>query len=380
MLWILFAVLTVAAALAVLVPLARAGRAGERGQDVAIYKDQLAEVDRDLERGVIEQAEAEAARTEIARRLLQASRQEADEGEGASARSGAGFRRKAASAVAVLVVPLAALGLYISFGSPQLADQPLAPRLAANGQTPEIELLVAKVEGHLADNPEDGRGWAVLAPVYMRLGRAEEAVAAYANAIRLLGETARMRTDMGEAMVVANAGVVSADAYKAFERAAELEPAAVKPRFFLAVALSQEGRRDEAVAAWQALLSEADGSEAWVPAAKAELAALGGEVPQFAEAPQGLPGPTGADVAAASQMEAGDRQQMITDMVARLDERLASEGGSLEEWTRLVRAYLVLGNRDGARDALSRARGALAQDADALAALERLAAESGLNS
>lgn len=405
MIWILFAILTVVAALAVLIPLTRSGRAvaRDRQQDVAIYKDQLAEVDRDLARGVIEALEAEAARTEIARRLLQASRQDSGEDDVAGPDRGASLRHKVAAAIAVVVVPLTALGFYLSAGSPDLADQPLAQRLAAASETPEIEIMVARVEDHLANNSEDGRGWAVVAPVYMKLGRADDAATAYRNAIRLLGENAELATRLGEALVVANGGVITAQAWDAFKRAVELEPSAVKPRFYLAIALTQEGRRDDAIMAWQQLLSEANGTEAWVQDARHELAKLGVDLPPMASAgapraplantgrpgasppdagqpDTAAPGPTREDVAAAADMSAGDRQAMITGMVARLSDRLDSEGGSLSEWSRLIRANLVLGNKDGAREALGKARTALADDGAALAELDRMAAETGLNS
>lgn len=384
MIWILFALLTVAAALAVLVPLSRGGRTAARGaeQDVAIYKDQLSELDRDLARGVIEAADAEAARTEIARRLLKASRQEASE-EGAGKVPGSG-RRKVAAVIATVAVPLGALALYLSAGSPQLADQPLAPRLAESGERPEIEIMVARVEKHLADNPQDGRGWSVVAPVYMRMGRSDDAASAYRNTIRLLGETSPLQTNLGEALVVSNGGVVTAQAWDAFKRAVELEPKAVKPRFFLAIALGQEGRRDDAIQAWQQLLGEAEGSEAWVPAARAELAGLGVTPPAMAENSQAesdvAPGPTRADMAAASEMSAGDRKEMISGMVARLSDRLDSDGGTIADWSRLIRAHLVLGDKPAARAALEKARAGLAADDAALAELDRLAIEAGLNS
>lgn len=373
MIWIAFAALTALAALSVLVPMARARReaASPAANDTEVYRAQLREVDRDLERGLIDNEQAEAARTEIARRLIAAGRAGAAEAEsGAKGEGGPRLARLAATAL----LPLAAIGLYLELGSPDIPDQPLAARIAAADAGNDIALLVAQVERHLAENPQDGRGWEVLAPVYMRLGRAPDAAAAYRNALRLLGADARREADFGEALTIANQGLVSDEARAAFERAVEIDPKAAKPRFFLAIALGQEGRTAEAISAWQALLGDAAGNEPWVEAALAELRKIGGEPPAQA----GLPGPTAEEAEAAGAMSAEDRAQMIGEMVARLDERLARDGGSAEEWMRLIRAYQVLGEKDKTAASVKRAAAALKDDAAASAALRSLAQEIGV--
>lgn len=372
--WILIACLTALAALSVLVPLARTRRVPETAAaraDEAVYREQLSAVETELERGLIDEETAEAARTEIGRRLLAAH----DRGDdtGAERRGTSQFR--IAQAVALGALPAAAIGLYLVLGAPGQPDQPLQARLSAPAEGQSVDVLVARVEQHLAANPEDGQGWAVVAPVYLSLGQPRASAKAYANAIRILGPRQEWLTDMGEAIMIAEQGLVTAEAQQAFEQAVALDPAAVKPRFFLAIALGQEGRKEEAVKAWQALLNGAEPSAAWVPAARQELARLTGTNAQE----PALPGPSQEDIAAAQEMSAGDQQAMIRNMVSGLAARLQDEGGSVEEWNRLIRAYMVLGEKQDAEKALAAARSAYADDQDALSRIKTSASQLGLS-
>ncbi|MBD8893476.1 c-type cytochrome biogenesis protein CcmI [Roseibium litorale] len=383
--WILIAALTAVAALSVLVPFARAnaGRAGASltgaAADAAVYRQQLSEVDKDLERGMIDAEAAKAARTEIARRLLSAADAETAEQGGGSLSN---WPRKLVFVVAAVLIPAAALGIYGLIGQPDLPDQPLVARLSAPAETQSVATLVARVERHLADNPEDGQGWEVLAPVYLRLGNAQSAAQAYFNTIRLLGPTSKRQADYGEALTMANSGIVSADARASFEKAVELDPKNAKARFFLALALGQEGKTGAAVVAWTSLLEGADPKEPWVPAARMQLAELKGEpVPGQAGAPVSgaqLPGPSAADVSAAQSMSADDRTAMIRGMVENLAGRLADGGGTVDEWLRLIRAYMVLGEKGKAEEALTTARQNLADNAEALSQINAFARDAGL--
>ncbi|MTH98935.1 c-type cytochrome biogenesis protein CcmI [Roseibium sp. RKSG952] len=374
-LWILIAAMTAAAALCVLVPLAKTKPAVDEtapgAADEAVYRQQLEEIERDLDRGLIEASAAEAARTEIARRLL-AAHDRADTG---STGTRSPFGMRAAQVTAMVALPVFALGTYLYLGAPDLPDQPLAARMTVPAEDQSVDVLVARVEKHLAENPQDGQGWAVVAPVYMQIGKPQQAAQAYANAIRLLGATPQWETDLGEALTIANDGIVSASAREAFERAVKLAPDAVKPRYFLALAYGQEGKTGEAIAAWQDLLKGANPQEAWVPSAIASLERLGGEVPELAEAPRG---PDQDQVAAASQMQADDRQQMIAGMVSGLAERLETEGGSVQEWAQLMRAYMVLGQDDKAAQALAMAQAAFEGDSGALTAINDAARQNGV--
>jgi len=262
------AVLTAAASLAVLAPLYRAGNARRSASGAAaIYRDQLDEIDRDLDRGVVADADADAARTEIARRLIKAA------GANEPVTSGRPAELRVATIIGVGAIPLAAVALYLAIGAPGASDAPLAAREQAPVVEQDIAMLIARVEARLATAPEGGEGWAAIAPIYARLGRHADAATAYANAIRILGATADREAALGEALTEANEGVVAAEARRAFERARALDPQAIRPRFFLAVALGQNGDAPAAIAAWERLLADAppEGA-AWVAAARAELA------------------------------------------------------------------------------------------------------------
>src|SRR4051812_30972990 len=248
-LWLVFALMTVAAVFAVLWPLGRRAARQAGGSEAAVYRDQLAEIDRDLAGGLIGASEAEAARVEIARRLLAASDRERDLPAPADARP-----RRVAAIVALLGVPLAAAALYIPLGSPQLGDFPLAVRARAPDATQPLDSLVAQVEAHLEKNPTDGRGWSVLAPVLARLGRFDDAVRAYRNALAYGGDSSARRADLGEALMAAAGGVVTNEAKAEFERAVALNPDEIKASYFIGVAAEQDGRSDTAASIWKAML------------------------------------------------------------------------------------------------------------------------------
>lgn len=390
-LWIVFAVLTGLAILAVLVPLARVttrvsepGRS-DRDSDIAVYKDQLREVEADLERGVVNADEAEAARAELGRRLLAADRQARTLGGAAS------LARPVAVAV-ILLVPLFSLGAYLTLGSPNMPGQPLAARMDVSpGTSPDgtpqgqdIGGLVAQVERHLASQPEDGEGWEVIAPVYMRMGRFADATRAYANAVRLLGSTAPREANLGEARVALANGLVTADARAAFERALALDPADPKSRYFVALAARQDGETGKAERAWQALLAESPADAPWRPLVVQRLAELGVE-PESAGLDSRGPGspaprgPSAEDMAAAAQMSTEDRAAMIAGMVQGLADRLAEDGSDLDGWLRLARAYVVMGEPDKARQALSSARENFPGDTEEGARIDDTAKTLGLD-
>jgi cytochrome c-type biogenesis protein CcmH len=229
-LWFGLALMTAVAVLAVLWPLARRTGNLRSGSDVAVYRDQLEEIERDRASGLIPDQEAASAQVEVSRRLLAAA--EAPPPPQASANV-ATWRRRAVALVALLALPLGAAGLYLALGSPWLPDQPLAPRLAAARGDQSFEGLVAQVETHLDRNPEDGRGWEVIAPIYLRLGRFDEAVKARRQALRLNGDTAERESALGEALVFAANGMVTAEAKAAFEKAVSLDASDVPARYFL---------------------------------------------------------------------------------------------------------------------------------------------------
>ena len=246
-LWFVFALMTVAAIFAVLWPLSRGAPAAVGGSEAAVYKDQLAEIERDVAAGLIGVPEAEAARVEIGRRLLAT----ADGQRDLPARSNLGLRR-ASAIVALVGLPVAAGLFYLALGSPWLGDFPLASRARTADANQPLDDMVVQVVAHLEKNPTDGRGWTVLAPVLARLGRFDDAVAAYRNVITYAGDNAERRADLGEALSLAAGGVVTAEAKAEFERA--LAQSADEPRssYYLGLAAEQDGRQADAAAIWRA--------------------------------------------------------------------------------------------------------------------------------
>ena len=410
-LWLLFIVMTAIAIAAVLWPLLRRPVGAAGGNDVAVYRDQLEELERDRVNGAIAGPEAEAARVEVSRRLIAAA--DASAAESAAKSSAEPIWRRRAVALAMLAaVPLCAASLYLTLGSPDLPDQPLAERLAkvhagvpmtGGGQNQEqsVEALVARVETYLEKNPDDGRGWEVIAPVYMRTGNYAGAAKARANALRLLGSSADREADYGEALVAAADGVVTAEAKGAFDRAIKLEAQNVSARFYLGLVAEQEGRKADAVAAWQALLADAPAEATWPDFVRRAIArAQGGPSVATGERPAdhppapaarsttdvakalgmapAAPAASAAPAGPAADAAAGPQGDMIRNMVARLADRLKQDGSDVEGWLRLVRSYLVLGDADKARAAAADARQALAGDADKLRQLNAGVKDLGL--
>jgi cytochrome c-type biogenesis protein CcmH len=355
-LWFVLALMTAAAAFAVLWPLGRAGRTSAGGSETVVYKDQLAEIDRDVQAGLIAAPDAEAARVEISRRLLAA----AETAPSAATTQRLGLRRTAA-VIALLGLPAIAAAFYLPLGSPRMPDVPLASRTAPLNRNDSMEKLVAQVETHLAKNPTDGRGWTVLAPVLIKLGRFDDGVRAYRNSITYNGETAERRADLGEALTGAANGVVTADAKAEFERALTLEKDVPKATFFLGLAAEQDGRSNDAASIWRTMLEKAEPGAPWRPVVQQALARVGGAA---------MPAPSQEAFAAASGMKDGDRQAMIRGMVDGLATKLKADGSDVEGWLRLMRAYMVLGDRDEAKRAEAQARIALSGDADKLKRLD----------
>ena len=376
--------MTVAAIFAVLWPLGRSGPLRRSGSDVAVYRDQIEEIARDRAAGLIGEVEAEAARVELSRRLLAAADAAQSQGDAAPVQGGT-FRRRAAAVAVIVGVPVIAMAFYFALGSPDLPGQPLASRAAAPVQNRSLADLVTQVEAHLEKNPEDGRGWEVVAPVYMRLGRFDEAVKARRNALRINGASAEREADLGEALMGAANGVVTDEAKAAFERGLGLDAKAPKARFFLGVAAHQDGQIEKAVAIWRDILKDAQPGSPWTGMVRETLAHVEGkdspdtssaaDAPVQPSAQPSAPGPSADDVAAAAQMNPEDRSAMVRGMVDRLAERLKRDGSDVEGWLRLVRAYSVMGDRDRAVAAISDARRALGHDADKLRRLDELAKE-----
>lgn len=368
LLWISFAVLTALVLLALLSPLrprARDGGGQRATFDLAVYRDQLAELDRDRSTGLIPADEADAARNEVSRRILSAQAELASEHK-------SGQPVPAWVSVAtVIAVPAIALGAYLLIGRPDLPAQPLQARIDSAVANQDMVAMVRQVERHLEQEPNDARGWMVLAPAYKRMARYNDAANAYRKAIAISGPDPDLMTDMGESLVLANNGLVSTDAQKIFEAVQKAAPKHMKARFYLALAHQQEGRTADAIAGWNAMLAESAPDAPWRGAVEQQISSAGGQLPK---------GPTLSDeqIQQGQQLNAADRTAMIRSMVEGLDERLSENGADIDAWLRLIRARVVLGEKDKAADALNRAAEALKDNQQAVTRLEETRKALGL--
>ncbi|MBY3207265.1 c-type cytochrome biogenesis protein CcmI [Rhizobium laguerreae] len=368
--WILVAALTAALAVILLYPLLRGAKAAEniRAGEAAVYRDQLRELDRDLDGGLITPEEADYARAEIGRRLIAVSADEPAETPKPAR------HHRFTEAFVLLVLPVLGLCLYLTTGRPDLPSQPLEARLENPGN--DVAVLIAKAERHLAEKPDDGKGWDVLAPIYFRTMRVNDAQVAYRNAIRLLGPSPVRLDGLAETLMAVSDGVVTDEARQVLEQSLTLEPNNPRARFYIALSMEQAGRPNEARQAFETLAKQSPADAPWLPLVNEHIAMNGGAKARVDPAAPG--NPTQQDVAAAETMSAGDRQQMIRGMVESLDAKLSEEPNNFEGWVRLVRSYAVLNDKDRAAGALKRGLAAFPPPGEQGRQLLALARELGI--
>ncbi|RUM26367.1 c-type cytochrome biogenesis protein CcmI [Rhizobium vallis] len=371
--WILVAVLTAVVAAILLYPLLRGAKAAEKSRagEAAVYRDQLRELERDLNGGLITAEEADYARAEIGRRLIAVSADEPGEAPKAPR------HHRLTEAFVLLLLPVLGLCLYLTTGRPDLPSQPLEARLENPGD--DVAVLIAKAERHLAQNPDDGRGWDVLAPIYVRTMRVNDAQVAYRNAIRLLGPSPIRLDGLAETLMAVSDGVVTEEARQVLEQSLTLEPDNPRARFYVALSMEQAGKPDEARRAFEVLAKQSPADAPWLPLVNEHIAMNGG-APANLGTDQAAPGnPTQEDVAAAENMNAGDRQQMIRGMVGSLDAKLSQDPNNFEGWMRLIRSYAVLNDKDRAAGALKRGLAAFPPPGEQGRQLLALARELGIS-
>lgn len=374
--------------------------------DLQIYRDQLSELDRDLARGVIGAAEAERARVEISRRLLEADRKAQAGPTTGTAPASATWTALALSAALVVG---GGLWLYASLGAPGTPDLPLKARIAnaeelrqtrpsqtaIEAQLPdwagppaeapaEYLELVDKLRAAIADRPDDLQGQQLLAQHEAALGNFRAAHLAQGRALALLGDQAGADdyTKYADLLVLAAQGQVSPEAETALGAALELNPRDPIALYYLGLLYGQTDRPDVAFRIWRDLLETSAPDEPWVEPIRSQidrLAAMAGVDYTAPAAAPALAGPSAEDMAAAADMSPEDRAQMVAGMVDRLMERLATQGGTPEEWAQLIGALGVQGDSDRARAIWGEAQAVFAAYPDALAMIDAAAEQAGLS-
>lgn len=393
--WLTAGALLVASVVALLMGLRRGVPDAGVAADLGVYRVQLAEVERDAARGVIPPEEAARLKVEVSRRLLEADRQ---------AQRGPLQSRGALVAGALIMLAIGgAIWLYDRLGAPGYPDMPLSARFAEAEQVrksrpdqataeadaparpapqdvdPEFVALMEKLRAAVKARPDDLRGQELLARNEAQLGRFHDAWQAQEAAIRLKDDAAAADYEfLAQLKIFAAGGYVSPEAEAALTEALRRDPKAEAARYFSGLMLIQTGRPDLAFPLWRDVLEGAGPDNPWAKPIRAEIANLAAIAGVRYTPPETLKGPDADAMAAASEMSAEDRTAMVEGMVAQLEARLSTEGGSAEEWARLVGSYAVLGQPDKAQAAWAQAQAALKDQPEALEQVKAAAVQAGV--
>jgi len=340
------------------------------------FRVQLTEIEADAKFSRLNPAEAEAAKAEIARELM---RQRAADAADAADADAAGvqmvprekFLNFAIPATSAFVAVLA-IGVYMLLGSPEQPSVPYADHIAAVEKTQaEFGNAITRVEQQLKTNPDNVRGWSVIAPAYMQARRYQDAANAFRKILQLSTPTAEMKTNLAEALMMVNNGQITPEVTSLLQSAADMDETNVRARFYLAGEATRAGEWDNAIARWNKLIGMAGGGEPWLKIAEEGLAVATARGVTPAAAQQAASDQTQPASGTSSQSDA------IKNMVEGLSARLMDKGGTLEEWTRLVRSQLVLGETAKARKSYLLARAAY-PDATQRSKLDDMAAQAGI--
>lgn len=353
MIWFLAALMSVSVAVALLWPLGSGPRVkqGRATKAMAIYEDQLAELDRDQERGLITETEARAAQVEIKRRMLNVGEAE-DIGNAVTGKRGI--------FLAAVFVPLAGFGLYSQIGAPDVPAVPFAERGAERQDAAQLQNLIAELRSRLETDPDGGetRGWMLLASTLMSQNRPAEAAKIFAQLVERPDATSATFSQYAEALISAENGIVTPLAGRVIAQSATLDPDNPAATYYRAIELDQAGETEQARAFLLERIEREGRPAPWMPTFLSAANRMGASLnlpeaslPEF-EAPRG---PTQGDIDAASEMSDEDRQAFIRTMVDGLEERLQDEPENLDGWLQLARSLLVLGENDRALAALKNA-------------------------
>ncbi|UWQ20517.1 c-type cytochrome biogenesis protein CcmI [Jannaschia sp. W003] len=398
MFWIA-ALLLAAAVVALLVrALATPPEAETATADVVVYRDQLRELERDVARGTLAPEAAEAARAEVARRLLAA-----DAAPHAARRGG---RTVAGGLLAGGIVVAVAMLTYLAVGAPGYPDLPLADRIARIEERraarpaqavaesavpvspaaadPETLRLAEQLRAVLEERPDDLEGWRLRVRIEAGLGDLRAAWRAQERVIALLGDaaTATDHALLAELMIGAAGGFVSLEAERALAAALRLDPRDGSARYHAGLMFAQGGRPDRAWPMWRRLVADSAPGDPWLEPIYAqieEISQLAGQPTPLADLPRpGARGPSEADVTAAADLDPEARMEMIGGMVDGLAASLASDGGPPADWARLITSLGVLGRGDAAAEVYAEARTVFADDPGARDVLRAAAERAGI--
>ncbi|VAW22287.1 hypothetical protein MNBD_ALPHA11-2035 [hydrothermal vent metagenome] len=371
-----FWIFTFVLSLIVFVALIYSGRPShpDAGQDNILsktedhFKVRLQKIDDDLESKKLSVADADDARAELARELMRHRAVMSD-----SSHSPTKNRAGTVISVASFAVIALAFVAYLGLGTPisPITELDTEQLLAQSAAEIEFQEAMTRVEEQTRIDPDDIRAWQVLSSAYVNSARYSEAANAFRHVLRLEPPTADRLTDLAQALLMISPAEVDPEAIELLKKAVELDPTHPRSRFFLAVDATRLGEWDSAVEQWNSLLDIATDDEPWIAAAREslEVALARGET----DAPANAIQPNIDENIIIDEAQAAQ----IRSMVTALDDRLASEGGTIEEWTQLVRSYLVLNEREMALQTFEKAIVAY-PDATEQAPLRQLAEQENL--
>lgn len=368
-LWLLGGALTLLVLALLLAPLLkpRASAARRLDYDLEVYKDQIAELERDAARGLLGSAEAAAARLEIQRRILAA---------GNEAAAPAPRARPAQALVVALVLglPFAGGALYLGLGRPGLPSQ--SAMREAPPADPALAKKLAALEAKAREKPTSLDDRLALADFQFENRRFRSAAESYRIALALAAGRADIAGLYGEALTRAAGGLVTEPARRAFEQALKSEPGDPRANFFLGMADAQAGKPRAALERWLRLEAVSPAGASWLPTLRQEMQRVAGEAEvdlaalrrelKLGAAPPGR-GPTQRDIADAERLSPAQRMQMIRGMIATLEAKLKDNPRDLEGWKRLGRARMVLEEFAKAAEAYRRAHELAPDDVPVLA-------------
>ncbi len=400
MFWLIAAMLTGLVLAPLFAVLLRGGGRNAVSSDIAIYRDQLSEIDRDVARGILPEEEAERTRLEVQRRLLDADRTHED----AAGNAPRPARRAMAAAVALCVAG-GGFALYFLVGAPGYPDLPLSVRIEQSAEIaarrpsqdaaeaeavailpdrpeldPEYAALMERLREVVEQRPDDQQGLRLLARNEASIGDFRAARIAQERLVTLLGADANADdlATLGEFMVLAAGGFVTPQAEAMIDRSLTADPGNGRAAYYKGLALAQIGRPDQAFAVWSDVLERDPDTAPWIAPIRGQIGEVATRAGIRYDPPAAPRGPSEADMAAAADMSEEDRAAMIGNMVAGLSDRLATQGGPSPDWARLIVAYSVLGEAERARAILDEAREVFAASPEDLANIDDAAARAGL--
>lgn len=411
--WIMISFVALAITGLLALVLTRAHQIGEppAAYDLRVYRQQLRDVEKDLARGVINQSDAERVRAEVSRRILAADAllQQPD----SSTHQPVGLSRLAMLGTATLLIG-GTIATYSWLGAPGYNDMALKMRIAASNdyaqnrpsQTqaeeklppeikPEVEPeyleLVEQLRKTANARSNDAQGQGLLAQHEANLGNFKAAYDAKKNYIDIMSGDLEPQDygELAELMIMAAGGYVSPEAEALLDQTLSMDPRNGPARYYWGLMQGQLNRPDIAFRVWIDALRQGPKGAPWIQGIEAqieEMAFRAGVEYRPITPPGGAPnvqvpalaGPSEADISAAQEMDTADRQEMIRGMVSRLSDRLATEGGSAEEWAQLIGALAVMGDIERAKAIYTEAKTRFAADEASMAVISAAASNAGL--